>query len=888
MKRAALNYGFLYRLKKFLKYLSILVVMLILFGVAAYYLARKFEPEVRSVVVNELNKHLAVPVQVEDINLSLIQHFPYASLRFSNVVIPQIVENEISTDTLIYIKDMYLQIGLLNFFRKEYKITEAELNTGYFDMKFFPGGGDNFHFWKESSDRAGGTSLSLKNVEINDFGYHITTADGLEMIYHIEEADASGNFGEVVYDIESSSKIQISSVVNQTDTLYQSEFFEGDLSLNINTETGLYTFRSPEVEIAGQEVSLEGRYAPAADQIWNVAFKGENTDLEKLAHLLPLPVRKTIGVYSVTGTSDIDVKLSWGKDEIIDAKFSNLTGTFQHSQGLGKAEIIAAKGRIEIRNSIQSIFLDELRAKIGLGKIEAWGKIIDLSAPSFDLNVKGIIDLNELKSLLNMKLVDELAGKVAVDGHLQGYLPRKSSNATIELLRGMDFTGKINLSEGVFKMVGQNQKFDQISGALQLKGNAVIISSAVARVNQNPFQFSGIIKNALPYISQKGQKLSVIADFSADVLDFNKILATESTARDTTYSFDLPNDISFDLSIAIGRLDFRKFQAKSITGKAYYTAGLLTLNPVFFETASGSVKANIRVKEKSENRFEILANARLRQLDLPILFEEFENFGQEVVTASHLEGLADANIDFSSAFKKDLSIPAETIKADIDLKVFNGKVKHLKSLEAIGIYLRENALWRMLIKVDEFQKKLEIVSFDTLQNSINIDNRVIEIPTMTIGSSAVTLHLAGTHTFDNQIDYTLNFKLSDLLRTGREKKSEFGYIEEDESGLNVFMKMEGTVQNPIFSMDNDAARQKRKSQFKTEKTTFKNILKEEFGLFKSDTTLTGITPKAEKDETKFSIDWDDFKTKNDSSDKKTKKTKAKKKEKDLFGGDDDL
>ncbi|MFT6174695.1 MAG: hypothetical protein ACJAY4_000914, partial [Cryomorphaceae bacterium] len=88
--------------------------------VAAFFLAKKFEPEVKDAIVFELNQHLNVPVDVEDINLSLLQKFPYASLRFSNVIIPEAVSAD--PDTLIFIEDLYLQIGLLDFLRKNYAV----------------------------------------------------------------------------------------------------------------------------------------------------------------------------------------------------------------------------------------------------------------------------------------------------------------------------------------------------------------------------------------------------------------------------------------------------------------------------------------------------------------------------------------------------------------------------------------------------------------------------------------------------------------------------------------------------------------------------------------------------------------------------------------------
>lgn len=875
-------------MKKFLKYLSFVILLLVLAGIGAYYLAKKYEPEVRSVVVGELNKHLAVPVKVGDINLSLLQRFPYASLRFSDVMVPEVKAGEASTDTLIYIKDLYLQIGLLNFLRKKYEVSEAEINSGFFKMKFLADGSDNFHFWKTNSDSSASAELTLKNVHVENFEFSLLTANNLELSFFVEKTNAHGDFGKDVYDIESDNKIQIKSIVNEGDVMYLNEYFNGDLSLSINKIADKYSFESSSVELADQEMQLKGHYAPSADQSWLIKIRSEEADLDKLTHLLPLSLRKTLGVYEARGETNLDLTLSSGKDFDLNATFSELNGTFQHHEGLGTAHIDAAKGKLEIKNDIRSIFLDELRARIGPGKIEAWGKIIDLNAPSFDLNIKGAIDLNELKSLLNIKLLEELSGNVDVDGRLHGNLPRESSNATLELLKGIDFIGKINVKDGTFKMAGQDQKFDEIVGDIQLKDNAIVIKSADARVNENPFTISGKIENALPYISRPGQKLRIEANFSAKELNFNKILTSKTTSRDTTYHFQLPENISFDLSVAVGKLAFRKFEAQDVRGKAYYKSGLLTLNPVQFKTAEGNVNANMRLSQKSSDEFEIQSTAFLDQLNLPLLFQEFENFGQSVIQAHHLEGRADAKIDFSSVFRSDLSFEMPTVTSNIKLEVSNGKLKNLESLVAIGDYLRQNALWRSLIRVDDFQKKLKVVAFDTLRNEISIKNRVINIPAMTIGSSALTLNISGTHTFDNAINYSLNFKLSQLLQTGKKEQSDFGYIVDDNSGLRLFMKMEGTVDNPKFSMDSDAARRKRKNQFEEEKNTFKGILKEEFGLFKSDTTVTGVTPKKQEKDPKFSVDWNDFKNKNDSMEdaKKKKDSKKKKKDDDLFKDDD--
>lgn len=863
--------------------------------VVAYFVAKKYEPEVRKVIVYELNRKLNVPVQVGDINLSLLQRFPYASLRFSDVVIPQVKNGEPTADTLIYVKDMYLQMGLIDFLRKNYVISEAEINTGFFDMIFYENGSDNFHFWKTGEDSTGAAArFSITDILIRDFGYRLQNSDKLALDLLIVKSKASGDFGSDIYTIESESDMWIKTVAYESDTLYQSEKFSGDLNIDINRTNDAYHFNSDNLELADQEIGLTGSYIPGEKQAWNLEINAQKADLQKLTHLMPLSLRSKFAKYQARGKTDIKLKLSSGERFDLEANFNALSGRFQHNEALGTAEISGAKGRFEMRNGISSLMLDELEASIGPGDMQVWGKIIDFDAPSFDLNLEGEIDLQELKSLLNVSLLETLEGRVVLDGRLQGNLPRESTNETLDLLKGIDFIGKINLSKGVFQMQGQGQLYDEIEGDIQLKDNAVIIKSAHARVNKSPFQISGTIKNALPYISRKGQKLAIVADFKAEELNFNDILTKSESKRDTSYNFQLPKDVAFDLSLEVGKMTFRKFEATNITGNTYYKSGLLTLNPFSFTLASGSVNANVHFTQKSDTQFEAQALAHLKNIELEEFFVAFENFGQTVIQSRHLNGRANATIQFSALFKSDLSIDSESIKSNIDLMVLKGKLKNVEALQGISDYLRGNALWRSLIKVDEFDKRLKVVNFDTLSNSISIEKGMINIPTMTIGSSALTLNLSGTHGFNDAIDYSINFRINELLRTGkRDKQSEFGYVVDDNTGLRFFLKMQGTTDNPSFSLDGDAARDKRKQQFQTEKNTFKSILKEEFGLFKSDTTLTGVPDQNKKNEAIFSVDWDEFKNANDTSKKDEgqpakKKRKNTKQDEDLYDKDDDL
>jgi hypothetical protein len=70
-------------------------------------------------------------------------------------------------------------------------------------------------------------------------------------------------------------------------------------------------------------------------------------------------------------------------------------------------------------------------------------------------------------------------------------------------------------------------------------------------------------------------------------------------------------------------------------------------------------------------------------------------------------------------------------------------------------------------------QELKHIRFKTLENTITINNRIVEIPEMDIHSSAFNISVEGTHNFDNAFEYHLRVLLSEVLfNKARNKKKE--------------------------------------------------------------------------------------------------------------------
>jgi hypothetical protein len=148
-------------------------------------------------------------------------------------------------------------------------------------------------------------------------------------------------------------------------------------------------------------------------------------------------------------------------------------------------------------------------------------------------------------------------------------------------------------------------------------------------------------------------------------------------------------------------------------------------------------------------------------------------------------------------------------------------------------------------------EELSDVKFSTLSNTFEIKNEQVIIPRMQITSSALDIFVSGNHGFDNVIDYHFQLTLSDLLsrkaKKAKKENEEFGEVMDDGLGrTQLFLSMVGPIDDPKISYDSKGAKEKMKSDVKQEKRVLKQLLKQEFGLFKKDSTLKESGPDKKK------------------------------------------
>ena len=161
-------------IKKIILHLIVLLLLLVTIGVS---IAHIYQDEIEQLALQNINMQLQTPIEVEDIEFSLIKKFPYASLELKNLM----VLDAFQKDTLLKAEKIFLKLNSIDLYRKTYNLQQLELHNGFTRISVNEEGVPNYQIWHSQSDSFQAESIDLNHVELNNI--HIEYFDIKSNLY---------------------------------------------------------------------------------------------------------------------------------------------------------------------------------------------------------------------------------------------------------------------------------------------------------------------------------------------------------------------------------------------------------------------------------------------------------------------------------------------------------------------------------------------------------------------------------------------------------------------------------------------------------------------------------------------------------------------------------
>lgn len=856
------------------KAVFVILILLVLATAGIAGAAFFYGEEIKTLVVKNLNKTLKTEVKVSHVDFSVFQDFPKASVVFSDVVIYAV---NAKNDTLLAAKKLSAKFNLLDLYHKQYNLIGLAAEDGICQMLVDNSGKSNYIFWNQSDSSSNTVAIELNNVSFTNMEYtYVDYSKQIGIHFLIEEAQFNGNFKEEIFDLDLITTLKQANIqVGEMDILEDRTLFLR-VKGNVDQTSEQLNFASSNIGVNGMNINLNGSLNYGDKSRMDLQMNSENADLEKAIALLPANIRVKLNRFEIDGNARLAGSINGAISSIVaplyDFNFSIDNGNFNDKESDIQFKKTALSGSItngaERSLSTTKLALDNFETATSEGSINGKLNITNFKKPIYEYVGNITLDLRETLELLKVEEITNPNGKISAVLNVKGELTEVGEYSLTDWKRSK-IEGQLSLEDLEFGFKSRPQKISSLIGKLGFNNNSLDISELSGNIDKTQLLAKGKFNNLIAFLLDKNEPLFVDASINSKHIHLGELLAANPSEKkandDENYGLDISPRITVYISLLADELEFNKFNLKDLKGDLIVKNERIDARGVSFSSQEGKVNGDLFIREKNDKLI-LITKAQFEEVDIKKVFESFNNFGQESLKSEHLEGIANIDLNYTSWMSKTFEIESNTIRSEVDFSIDNGELNNYKPLEALSKF----------VELDELRE----IKFQRLQNSILIKEGVIIIPKFEIFSTAMNLNIAGTHTFENDIDYHITLLLSEVLgkKAKKPNMNEFGYVEADglQKKSKLYLKMTGNIDDVKITYDSKGLKDNIKLKLSKEKTTVKSLLKEEFGIYKNDTTVKPL-PIEERKQSPFQVEVDSsfIKKKQQSKDSQNKTTKDK-------------
>lgn len=841
-----------------------------------------FKDDIINYVVKEVNKSLNAKVTVSKIDLTFWQSFPNLSVDFKNVFISDAFPHSDQKDTLLYSELIRLKFNPMDVWDGDYAVKKAEIHPGTIRIKVDSLGQVNYNILKESKDKeTSAFRLKLKEVNFRKINFAYTNqATGQHYGTNISKLKLSGEFTEKQFTLNAKSDLFINQVKSENVTLLSNKPASFNLSIEVDQQKNIFEIPNAVIYISQLPFKLKGKIDP---QRLRFDVSARKLKLEEVASKLSSQLDQ-IKTFQGQGFCNFDLKIEGeNKKEVVPTMVCNfdiqngaLREPTQHMRFSG----INLNGKYSNEAGKQGEFIKlwNMRFNTVSGPFQGEFLLTNFAMPHYEGKAKGNLDLASIHGLFHIPYIQEISGDLNVNSQFDiQTTPAPNGKSSIDVKK---CTASLTMKEINASVVNDSRTFRSLNGFVGIEGDEAALQEIKVKIGNSDFRLNGIFQDIAPYVEKQGKLLANIDLQSSfmDVKDLRSTHVSKDAGIVTERSFAFPNDIDGTVFLNVGQLKYETHKFNQLRSNLKIGERLLTFRQLSLENAQANVTGNLSIQETSPEMLLLRSDLTSDNIYFNHLFREWNNFDQQVITENNIAGKAHIDMTFQAPFDLRSGIQKNAIISKIHIKITDGALKAVSTFKTITENLKSSSVRYILKKknINDFEKKLLDLRFQTLENTLLIQHGKLEIPLMEIKSNALDIETFGWHTFENQIDYHFAFRFRDLKT--KETQNEFGIIEDDGTGMKIFMRMHGSLDNPTIEWDEEAKKEQAKENREAAKKEAFSILKTEFGWRKGDTTI-GIYQPIKKPTEELRIDFGNSKEEPLPEPKKESEFKKKMQEK---------
>jgi hypothetical protein len=203
------------------------------------------------------------------------------------------------------------------------------------------------------------------------------------------------------------------------------------------------------------------------------------------------------------------------------------------------------------------------------------------------------------------------------------------------------------------------------------------------------------------------------------------------------------------LTIQAKALEYNKFHAENMKADISLLTHEARINNVSMNHAKGKLDLKGTLIEGNELN-ELNFQSNLTNINLPIIFNAFSDFGQDALTSKNIAGNITAEVRLKTAITNDAKILRNRNSGTIDFIIEDFELNNFEPIQKIS---------QKVFKKQDFSQ----IKFADLKNRLVVDGSAFKMERMEIRSTAITMFVRGVYDVQNGTDMRIVLPVKNLL-----------------------------------------------------------------------------------------------------------------------------
>lgn len=780
-------------MKKGLKITGVVIAVIL---ILLLVLPLAFKGKIETLVKTEGNKMLNGQFDFRSLNISLLRHFPQASLTLEDFWLKG--EGDFATDTLVKAGELTATVNLFSLMGSNYEISRIYVEDTYLHAIVLEDGRANWDVMKtdstatveETTEESSPFAISLKKVKFDNVNLVYDDRQGkMYAELHDLQLTCSGDFASEHSAVELEAETDgVTFQMNGVPFLSNAEIATR-MNVDADFANGKYTLEDNMFRLNAIETNLDG---------W-LAMKGEAMDMDLKLNTNSVGFKELLSLIPAIYAKDFEKLKTDGSATLSAYAKGTLQGDtvpqFKADLTVENAmfrypELPAGVDKINIKASVENpggnvdgtvVTVAPLEFNLAGNPFSLTAEVrTPISDPDFRFEANGKIDLGMIKQVYPLE-------DMQLNGVLQANMKAASKLSYIEKEQydKVEASGTIGLSGMDLKMKDmpdvniQRSLFTFTPQYLQL-------SETTVNIGQNDITADSKFENYMGYVL-KGRTLKGTLNIRSNYMNLNDFMSADTTAvAETAAASDstaaasegslliIPKNIDFQMQTALNKVLFNKMEFSDVKGKLIVKNGEVNMQNLSLNTMGGNVVINGGYSTADVKKPAFDAGLKMTNLSFAQTYKELDMVRGMAPIFENLKGNFSGSMNIKTDLDQTMSPLLETAQGNGNLSTKNLVLSGVSAIDKIADAVNKPELKELKVK--------------DLNLDFTIKDGRVETKPFDIKMGDYNLNLLGTTGLDQTIDYSGKVKLP----------SSAGSI----ASLTTFdLKIGGTFTSPTVKVD---------------------------------------------------------------------------------------